>query len=223
MFKEYRPAVTGRKVDKVLRGARDVFLRDGYHGASVDEIAREAAVSKATLYSYFPDKAQLFEAVFRQMMGGAIWELDRLITADLPIDEVLRFTGHLIASQYLSEAGHRALRLAIAEAPRFPMLGEAFYESSSVRLHRLFESQFRIWQQEGMLRNDLDDLTLAADCFILLCAARLRDKVLLVGRMHVDDALIHRTVENAVQVFLRAYGTPDAIALLDAPPQKARA
>ena len=50
----------GRKWAEVLDGARTVFLRDGFEGASVDDIVREAGVSKATLYSYFPDKRLLF-------------------------------------------------------------------------------------------------------------------------------------------------------------------
>ena len=50
----------GRKWDQVLDGARKVFMRDGFEGASVDDIVREAGVSKATLYSYFPDKRLLF-------------------------------------------------------------------------------------------------------------------------------------------------------------------
>ncbi len=41
----------GRKFEQVLAGARDIFLRDGFDGASVDDIARAAGVSKATLYS----------------------------------------------------------------------------------------------------------------------------------------------------------------------------
>ena len=53
----------GRKYDQVLEGARSVFMVDGFEGASVDEIARVAAVSKATLYSYFPDKRLLFMEV----------------------------------------------------------------------------------------------------------------------------------------------------------------
>ena len=53
----------GRKYDQVLAGARSVFLADGFEGASVDDIARAAGVSKATLYSYFPDKRLLFMEV----------------------------------------------------------------------------------------------------------------------------------------------------------------
>ena len=53
----------GRKFDQVLDGARDIFLSDGFEGASVDDIAKAAGVSKATLYSYFPDKTLLFMGV----------------------------------------------------------------------------------------------------------------------------------------------------------------
>lgn len=59
------PVIRGRKFMQVLEGARTVFLRDGFDGASVDEIARQAAVSKAKLYSYFPDKRTMFSEVFR--------------------------------------------------------------------------------------------------------------------------------------------------------------
>ncbi|MEL6597866.1 MAG: helix-turn-helix domain-containing protein, partial [Pseudomonadota bacterium] len=53
----------GRKFDQVLDGARKIFMSDGYEGASVDDIAKAAEVSKATLYSYFPDKRLLFMEV----------------------------------------------------------------------------------------------------------------------------------------------------------------
>ena len=54
---------SGRKFDQVLAGAREVFLANGFEGASMDDIARVAGVSKATLYSYFPDKRILFTEV----------------------------------------------------------------------------------------------------------------------------------------------------------------
>ena len=36
---------TGRKFDQVLEGAREVFMADGFEGASVDDIARAAGVA----------------------------------------------------------------------------------------------------------------------------------------------------------------------------------
>ena len=64
-------------------------------------------------------------------------------------------------------------------------------------------------------RQDIADLNLAADSFVQLCAVRVRDPVMLMGRDQVDDGAIRRTVENAVTVFLRAFGTPAALRLLD--------
>ena len=47
-----------RKMAEVLFGAREVFFRCGYEGATVDAIAAEGKVSKATMYSHFPTKEQ---------------------------------------------------------------------------------------------------------------------------------------------------------------------
>ena len=63
-------APKGRKVEQVLAGAHDVFMAEGYEGANVDAIAKAAGVSKATLYSYFPDKKSLFAAVARAAAAG---------------------------------------------------------------------------------------------------------------------------------------------------------
>lgn len=56
----------GRKFDQVLDGARRIFLRDGFERASVDDIARESGVSKATIYAYVGDKERLFLEVMRE-------------------------------------------------------------------------------------------------------------------------------------------------------------
>ena len=57
----------------------NVFLRDGFDGASVDDIAREAGVSKATLYSYFPDKRLLFLEVAKTECARQADEAVKLI------------------------------------------------------------------------------------------------------------------------------------------------
>ncbi|MFV0408215.1 MAG: TetR/AcrR family transcriptional regulator [Paracoccus sp. (in: a-proteobacteria)] len=127
MVDEARLVTRGRKYGQVLEGARRVFMRDGFAGASVDDIAREAAVSKATLYSYFSDKKLMFDAVFRDELERGRLDGKTLFGLDLPVDQVLRFTGHLIANHAVSEFGSRTLRLAIAEAERFPSLSAEYY------------------------------------------------------------------------------------------------
>src|SRR3974390_122989 len=50
------------KRQQIMEGARRIFLRDGFDGASIGDIVRAAGVSKGTLYAYFPGKEMLFEA-----------------------------------------------------------------------------------------------------------------------------------------------------------------
>src|SRR5437588_6793871 len=46
----------------MLRAAEEVFGERGYHGASMDEIAARAGITKPMLYSYFESKEGLFAA-----------------------------------------------------------------------------------------------------------------------------------------------------------------
>ena len=54
---------------QILDGARKVFMDLGFDGASMNEIARSAGVSKGTLYVYFADKNRLFEAIVEREMS----------------------------------------------------------------------------------------------------------------------------------------------------------
>src|SRR5881275_210282 len=55
------------KAALILRGARRCFLARGFGAVSMDAIAREAGVSKATVYAHFADKAALFGAVIARL------------------------------------------------------------------------------------------------------------------------------------------------------------
>ena len=48
---------------RILCAATELFLRDGYAETSIDSILELSGGSKATLYSYFPTKDDLFRAV----------------------------------------------------------------------------------------------------------------------------------------------------------------
>ena len=64
-----RPQVSDEdsaKRRQIIEGARAIFLSQGFDAASMNDIARAAGVSKGTLYVYFKDKEQLFEAIVEQ-------------------------------------------------------------------------------------------------------------------------------------------------------------
>ncbi|MGB1209259.1 MAG: TetR/AcrR family transcriptional regulator, partial [Paracoccaceae bacterium] len=108
----------GRKYDQVLDGARAVFLAHGFEGASVDDIARAAGVSKATLYSYFADKRVLFmEVASQQCQAQADLALQQL-DLSAPPDVVLRQGGRQFLGFVLSDMGQRIFRMVISECHR---------------------------------------------------------------------------------------------------------
>lgn len=142
----------GRKFDQVLAGARKVFLSDGFEGASVDTIARQAGVSKATLYSYFPDKKQLFAEVTRneciRQSDAALAEVDM----SLPPQVILHQVGRHLLSFFLSEFGQRVFRICVAESDRFPELGRQFYDSGPGMLESGLTCYFDMAIERGELQ-----------------------------------------------------------------------
>src|ERR1700679_3834721 len=51
---------------QIVQGARSIFLAQGFDAASMNDIARSAGVSKGTLYVYFDNKEQLFQAIVQE-------------------------------------------------------------------------------------------------------------------------------------------------------------
>ena len=194
----------GRKFGQVLDGARKVFLRDGFDGASVDDIAREAGVSKATLYSYFPDKRLLFVEVARCECARQAEEGAATINMDRPAREVLLDAGRLIAAFMLSDFGMNAFRLCVAESDRFPEVGRDFYFSGPHVVREKIIAYLRF----AVTRGDLviDDIPLAAEQFRELCKADLHDRAVF-GVRPDGPRDTERTVRGAVDMFLARYGT----------------
>ena len=194
----------GRKFTQVLDGARDIFLRDGFEAASVDEIARAAAVSKATLYSYFPDKRLLFMEVAKVECRRQAEATLELLDTDAPVAEVLTLAAERITAFTLSEFGQRIFRICLAEADRFPGLGREFYDSGP----RLARERLVAFLESAVTRGELaiDDLELAADQFVQLCKAVLHDRLIFGLDDRPAPEAAARVVLGAVQMFMARYG-----------------
>lgn len=194
----------GRKFGQVLDGAREIFLRDGFEGASVDEIARAANVSKATLYSYFPDKRLLFmEVVTSQCRRQSEAALD-VIDLNAPASEVLESAASHLVSFILSDFGQKVFRICVAETDRFPELGQIFYESGPANVQRELSQFLRLAVERGELA--IDDIELAADQFAELCKADLFTRLVFGVQREFSQAEIDRIIMGAVDTFMARYG-----------------
>ncbi|WP_092784106.1 TetR/AcrR family transcriptional regulator [Jannaschia pohangensis] len=198
------PIKRGRKFDQVLEGARAVFMADGYEGASVDNIARAAGVSKATLYSYFPDKRLLFMEVAKCECGLQIEEADAILSDDSDPREVLCVAAERMLGFFLSDFGQSIFRMCVAESDRFPELGREFYETGPKLFRERMVEYMRCAVADGELA--IDDLELAADQFAELCKANLFPEMVFGIRKTTTAAERKRVIDGAVETFMARYG-----------------
>ncbi len=193
----------GRKYDQVVVGARAVFMREGYEGASVDEIARDSGVSKATLYSYFPDKQHLFMAVLTEECGHQSEIEFTLGSGTMTVPESLHYICHALTSFVVSAFGRDMFRVCIAEAQRFPALGQAFYESGPRRWNRKISEFLQSPKARDAL--DIEDPFLAADQLAQLCRTDLLLKLMFGIVPSVSEEDIARIADEAVKTFMARY------------------
>lgn len=194
----------GRKFEQVLDGARTVFVEMGYERASVDEIARVAGVSKATLYSYFPEKRLLFTEVYRTEILRLADEAIELTESALAPETELREAGRRILAYMTSDFAQAMFRICVTESPRFPEIGRAFYETGPELGRARLGCYLRAACAGGTLR--IDDIDLAADQFFQLCQTTICDRMLCGVQSQFSEAEITRTVDGAVAMFMARYG-----------------
>lgn len=194
----------GRKFDQVLEGARQVFMSDGFEGASVDDIAKAAGVSKATLYSYFPDKRYLFMQVAKTECARQADHAIETIDMDAPVRKVLNDIAVEMLDFITSQFGKRIFRICVGESDRFPELGREFYESGPMMIRNRLVEFFQQAVGKGELA--IGDFELAADQFHELCKADLFPRMVFNMADEFTTAEKERIIDGAVEMFMARYG-----------------
>jgi len=195
---------TGRKFDQVLNGAREVFMADGFEGASVDDIARAAGVSKATLYSYFPDKRLLFMEVAQTECKRMAERIIAMIDDTKPAREVLTITATQLTSFLVSDFAQQVFRICVAERDRFPELGRAFYEAGPQNGQRQMAEYLEKAVQKGELA--IEDVQIAAEQFSELCKVRIWTRAAFGIQTSFAQSEIDNIALQAVDMFMARYG-----------------
>jgi AcrR family transcriptional regulator len=194
----------GRKYQQVIVGARAIFLSEGFEAANMDVIAQTAKVSKATLYSYFPDKQSLFIQVAKSECENQADNALKIIDQTQSVDTVLYQAAAYTINCLVSDIAQQIFRICVSEIERFPILGKSFYENGPMMGQAKLVEYFIYAKQQGYLK--ITDLHLAADQFTELCKADLYSKALFGIQKKFTDAEIDRVAKGVVQIFLAKYG-----------------
>ena len=181
-----------------------MFLADGFDGASMNDIARVAGVSKGTLYVYFDSKEALFEALIRE---------DRKQQAErcvIPVDaadprEPLAAFGRALMRVMTQPELIAQVRIVIARDGEVP---EASAARSTSRDPATARRGWPSGSEAGAPAAgcDFDDGRRAARQFIDLCKSGVFSACLFGVTESATPEAIADTVDAAVEVFMRAYG-----------------
>jgi TetR/AcrR family transcriptional repressor of mexJK operon len=200
---------SAQKRRAIMEAATAAFLRNGYLGTSMDEIAALAGVSKQTVYKQFADK----ERLFTEIVLGTIDQVGEPFFGGIDVlDETEDLEGDLreLAGQLIGVVRDPRLlqlrRLVIGEAGRFPELGRTYYERGPGHSAETLASRFQQLAERGLLR--MDDAELAAQHFNWLVLSIPLNRAMFSGDLDFSAAELERYAEEAVRVFLAAYGRP---------------
>ena len=187
----------------MLAAAERAFLAAGFGAVTMDAIAREAGVSKATVYAHYASKEALFGAVVarlseRRFHGFSVEALD-------PVDIEASLTAIAIRflDLVLSPEAIALNRIIIAEVIRFPALGAVFWDAGPERTRAQIEGFLRRAAAAGSLA--IANPRLAAEQFVALARGEIHLRSLLRLEDPGDPAGLKAAAERTVATFLRAF------------------
>ena len=202
------PSGENRKQRQVLDAARELFTDQGFDVTSMDAIAREAGVSKATLYVHFASKDALLLALVddecRRLGPQALWQSDG---RPIALEQTLRAIALSYTAFFLDNRGLDLHRLVMSNAARFPQMAAVFMAAGPRRCEEEVANFLRAAVAQRLLQ--IPDIGLAAIQFLSLVQGRLHLQwELQLGRPGAGD--IDALIDGGIRVFLAAYRNPEA-------------
>ncbi len=206
-----RPVSAGQdpaKRNQILEGAHRVFFSMGFDAASMSDITREAGVSKGTIYVYFTNKEELFEALMDNERNKMFSSLTAVLEQATSLRQALTDYGRLFTGLLLSEKGIKAHRIMLAVVERKPDFGARFYERGPRRGFLLLRSLLEGFVAKGQCV--IDDLDIATYQFSELCLAKFFRQRLFGYQANVPPQdEVDCVIRAAVDVFMKVYGRED--------------
>jgi TetR/AcrR family transcriptional regulator, mexJK operon transcriptional repressor len=204
-----RPNPPGRPKDPekraaLIEAAGQLFCEHGYDAISVEAVAQAAGVSKLTVYSHFGDKEGLFLAAVQARCEMSMPHQLFVMDSELPLRESLQRIGMAFVQLIFAADVTKLYRTLFAQAATNPHLTEIFYNAGPRRTLDELEQ----FLKEAVSRNQLDieHTRCAAEHFFVLLKGVQHMRLLLNLIEPLDQQALQHRVDEAVEVFLRAYG-----------------
>lgn len=201
--KESLNAAGRKRRNEMVEAAYALFMEKGYASVSVDDIIRVSGGSKSSVYKYFGSKEGILKAVIESLANDMLREIHLEFPTGKTPREALNRIGMVLVDLALSEKAINQHRHAVSHAMTYPDVAKLWYESGP---KTTFDGLADLLAKEaaaGRLR--IADPFRAALFFggMIIFHDNMR---LLVGLPRSSRSELKKTVSEAVEVFLAAYG-----------------
>lgn len=188
----------------MLKAAVQLFIEHGFEHTTLDMVIAQAGGSRRTIYEQFGNKEGLFAAVIRERSQLMLAPFEDVKVKGRTPTETLTAFGRLFLKNLISERTIRVLRLVIAESPRFPDLGDAFYRAGPVNTRQTVARYLQGQAEAGRLR--MANADTAAMQFLSLLIGNLHLYALIYPDWLPTPAELDAHVDQAVATFLHGIG-----------------
>jgi AcrR family transcriptional regulator len=144
------PEATDERRRIILAAALEIFSRQGFAAARLDDVASQAGVAKGTLYLYFPNKQTLFEELIRSYVSPLFDKLAHDTPPSVPPQIFIGQFLEMFRTQVLGTERQRILQLLITEGARFPAIAEFYHREVVSRGIQLVRGVLERAAREGM-------------------------------------------------------------------------
>jgi TetR/AcrR family transcriptional repressor of mexJK operon len=189
-------ALSDKKREAILHGAKAVFLKRGFGGASMDQVAAAAGVSKMTVYRHFGSKEDLFAGVITESCQRIVADdLDQTFSGKP--EQALRSFARKMTDIVFEPETAELHRIVIAESRRFPKLGRLFYQTGPQACIDALEAYLA--RHKGDRRFKVENPRRSAEEFLELLRGYSHLKMLL----GIDKAPSKRDIDARIESAVR--------------------
>jgi len=194
--------------EAVLEAAAEIFVERGFEGASIDQIAQRAGVSKPTIYSHFGGKEQLFTEILTAVGDDLASPMLRPGAEEADLESILLEIARAYARAVLNPRVVELHRLFVGEAERFPELSRRYFAAGPQMAHDSLAAFLAARIRRGDLK-PADPATLA-EFFASLIINPMRLRLLFRMDEQVDWEAEDRRAALAIRLFLDGAAAPPA-------------
>jgi TetR/AcrR family transcriptional repressor of mexJK operon len=200
-----RKRLQDERIAELLDVAAEIFIAEGFAAASINEMARRANASKATFYSRFPTKQDLFLAVIDRRMSNTFAQVANFPEGGTLKSTLERFCTNLLAVA-LSPKQISLIRMVSMESGRYPALARRFYEHGPRLGEKALANYLSQQAAKGLLIRE-DPLAMARQLINLISGSPIRWFVLGFDAAPMSKRVQRKHIHACISLFLRAYGT----------------